>query len=156
MMQRLIFVTVAGLVGALGLMESALALAQTTREAQPGLQWTEDQIRNVALHIRAGRTLTPKSWPGGARVAVCLSFDPDNFSIALNRGNNAPVTISQGEYGALTGTPRILRLLERYGLPSSWYIPAVAAMMHPEMIEAISDSGRRATTSRAGGGPKRS
>lgn len=109
---------------------------------QPGLKWTEDQLKKVAHHVRAGRKLTPKSWPNGARVAVCLSFDPDNFSIALNRGNNAPVTISEGEYGALTGTPRILRLLDRYNLPSSWYIPAVAAMMHPEMIEAIKKSGR--------------
>jgi hypothetical protein len=30
--------------------------------------------------VRAGRKLTPASWPGGARVAVCLSFDVDDES----------------------------------------------------------------------------
>ena len=109
---------------------------------QPGLKWSDDQLKAAAHHVRAGRTLTPKSWPNGARVAVCLSFDPDNFSIALNRGVNAPVTISEGEYGALTGVPRILRFLDRHNLPATFYVPAVAAMMHPEMMRAINASGR--------------
>ena len=52
---------------------------------QPGLKWTDDQIKKVAHHVRAGRKLTPKTWPNGARVAVCLSVDPDNFSIAAER-----------------------------------------------------------------------
>ena len=104
---------------------------------QPGLAWTEDQLKKVAHHVRAGRKLTPKSWPNGARVAVCLSFDPDNFSIQLNRGDRNPVGISLGEYGALTGMPRLLKLLDDYDLPASFYIPAVAAMMHPEMIQEI-------------------
>src|SRR6186997_2046737 len=83
---------------------------------QPGLTWSDDELNKVAHHVRAGRKLTPKTWPNGARVAVCLSFDPDNFSIALNRGDNAPVTISEGEYGALTGIPRILRLLDKHNV----------------------------------------
>jgi peptidoglycan-N-acetylglucosamine deacetylase len=109
---------------------------------QPGLNWSDDELKKVAHHVRAGRKLTPKSWPDGARVAVCLSFDPDNFSIALNRGDNAPVTISEGEYGALTGIPRILRLLDKYNVPASFYVPAVSALMHPEMMQAIGKSGR--------------
>lgn len=109
---------------------------------QPGLRWTEDQVKKVAHHVTAGRRLTPKSWPNGARVAVCLSFDPDNFSISLNRGDNSPLSIAAGEYGALTGMPRILRLLDRHNLPASFYIPAVAAMMHPEMIQEIKKRGR--------------
>ena len=36
---------------------------------QPGLAWTEEQLRKAAHHVRAGRTLTPKVWPNGARVA---------------------------------------------------------------------------------------
>ena len=116
--------------------------AQPPAGPQPGLKWTDEQLLKVARHVRAGRILTPRSWPNGARVAVCLSFDPDNFSIALNRGNTAPVTISEGEDGALTGMPRILRLLDRHNLPATIYVPAVAAMMHPEMMRAITQSGR--------------
>jgi peptidoglycan/xylan/chitin deacetylase (PgdA/CDA1 family) len=109
---------------------------------QPGLKWTEDQLTKTAHHVRAGKPLTPKAWPNGARVAVCLSFDPDNQSISLNRGNNAPVTMSEGEYGALTGVPRILEVLDRYNLPATFYIPAVSTFMHPSMMQAIAKSGR--------------
>ena len=34
------------------------------------------------FHVSAGRRLRPASWPGGARVAVALSFDVDNASAA--------------------------------------------------------------------------
>ena len=44
---------------------------------QPGTKWTEGQMREVIDVARVGRKLTPKSWPNGARVAVCLSFDTD-------------------------------------------------------------------------------
>jgi peptidoglycan/xylan/chitin deacetylase (PgdA/CDA1 family) len=106
-------------------------------DQQPGLKWTEDQVRRVAHHVRAGRKLTPKTWPNGARVAVCLSFDPDNFSIQLNRGDNNVVGISAGEYAPMTGIPRLVKLLDKHDVPASWYIPAVAAMMHPEMVQEI-------------------
>ena len=109
---------------------------------QPGLAWTTDQITKAAHHVRAGRRLTPKSWPNGARVAVCLSFDPDNQTIPLNAGINAPLTMSEGEYGALSGVPRILRFLDAYNLPATFYVPAVAALLHPEMMTAINRSGR--------------
>jgi peptidoglycan/xylan/chitin deacetylase (PgdA/CDA1 family) len=109
---------------------------------QPGLAWTVDDITRAAHHVRAGRRLTPKSWPDNARVAVCLSFDPDNQTIPLNAGINAPLTMSEGEYGALSGVPRILRFLDAYNLPATFYVPAVAALLHPDMMTAINRSGR--------------
>jgi peptidoglycan-N-acetylglucosamine deacetylase len=109
---------------------------------QPGLAWTPDQITRAAHHVRAGRRLTPKSWPNGARVAVCLSFDPDNQTIQLNAGLNAPLTMSEGEYGAFSGVPRILRFLDAYNLPATFYVPAVAALLHPGMMTDINRSGR--------------
>src|SRR5262245_1110983 len=130
----------------IGLMSAALlspvAAQQPPEGPQPGLAWSAEELTKVAHHVRAGRKLTPKTWPNGARVAVCLWFDPDNQSIALNRGNNAPVTMSEGEYGALTGIPRILRFLDRYNLPATFYIPATSTFMHPAMMDAIKASGR--------------
>src|SRR5216117_2758587 len=61
---------------------------------------TEDQIRQAVGTARVGRKLTPKTWPNGARVAVCLSFDVDNE--LLQRANPLPVPLSVGEYGATT------------------------------------------------------
>ena len=107
-------------------------------DQQSGLTWTEDQVKEVGHHVRAGRALTPISWPNGARVAVCLSFDPDNFSTQMRRGDsNNIVGISLGEYAPMTGIPRLVKLLDKHDVPASWYIPAVAAMLHPEMIQAI-------------------
>ena len=109
---------------------------QAPADPQPGLKWTEEQIREVGHHVRAGRNLTPTSWPNGARVAVSISFDPDNFSGQLNRGDvNNIVGFSRGEYAPKTGLPRLIKLLDKHDIPASWYIPAVSAMLHPEMIE---------------------
>src|SRR5687768_4249981 len=83
---------------------------QPASQDQPGLRWTDQRIKEVAMHVRAGRKLAPETWPNGARVAVCLSVDPDNFSIAMNAGTTNPVTSSGGEYGALDGLPSMLRL----------------------------------------------
>jgi hypothetical protein len=35
----------------------------------------EQQWRTLVNHVRAGRTLRPTEWPGGARYAVALSLD---------------------------------------------------------------------------------
>src|SRR4051812_45784498 len=41
-------------------------------------QWADDTWRGQVAHVRAGRSLKPASWPGGATVAVALSFDSDH------------------------------------------------------------------------------
>jgi peptidoglycan/xylan/chitin deacetylase (PgdA/CDA1 family) len=116
----------------------ALAMAQEQEpDPQPGIDWTEEEIFQAVSTARAGRKLTPPSWPDGARVAVCLSFDVDNETLSLPEGDTEPVTLSAGEYGAMTALPRILDLLDRHDLPASFYVPAVAAMLHPQMLEEI-------------------
>ena len=117
------------------------AAAQETRD-QPGTRWTEQQIKEAVAPVRAGRRLTPKAWPGGARVAVCLSFDVDNESYLLASGETSPTTLSAADFGAQEGLPRVLGLLDKYRLPASFFIPAVSAILHPEMIPAIMKSGR--------------
>jgi peptidoglycan/xylan/chitin deacetylase (PgdA/CDA1 family) len=96
---------------------------------------TEAQVRQGVALVRAGQRLTPKSWPNGARVAVCLSFDVDNE--LLWRRTPLPVPLSQGEYGATTGLQRVLELLDRQSIPASFYIPAMSAALHPQMIQDI-------------------
>jgi peptidoglycan/xylan/chitin deacetylase (PgdA/CDA1 family) len=109
-------------------------------QEQPGyppipIDATEEQVRQAVNLVRAGQPLMPKAWPNGARVAVCLSFDVDNE--LLWRRTPLPVPLSQGEYGATTGLPRILDLLDRHSIPASFYIPAMSAALHPQMIQDI-------------------
>lgn len=115
---------------------------QTAPPPQPGVKWTEEQLLKAVAPVRAGRKLTPKKWPNNSRVAVCLSFDNDNESWLLAAGNTSPTTLSTADFGAQTGLPRILALLDKYKISSTFFIPAVSALLHPEMIPAIMKSGR--------------
>lgn len=124
------------------LLASSSLAAQQVSPPQPGIHWTEEQLKQAVAPARAGQRLTPKSWPNNSRVAVCLSFDVDNESYLLARGETSPTTLSAADFGAETGLPRILALLDRYQIPASFFIPAVSAMLHPEMIPAILKSGR--------------
>ena len=109
---------------------------------QPGTKWTDEQLLKAVAPARAGRKLTPKTWPNGAKVAVCLTFDVDNESYLLASGQTSPTTLSAADFGAQEGLPRILALLDKYQIPSSFFIPAVSALLHPEQIPAIMKSGR--------------
>jgi peptidoglycan/xylan/chitin deacetylase (PgdA/CDA1 family) len=91
--------------------------------------------------VRAGRDLTPRAWPGGARVAVGLSFDVDNETGSLRDGRDTPSLLSQGEYGSRAGVPRILALLERKKIPASFFVPAVSALLHESSVKAIVSKG---------------
>ena len=95
-------------------------------------QWPEAQWRQIVNHVRAGRSLRPSSWPGGARFAVALSFDSDHETNELREGGESIGKLSHGQYGARQGIPRILDLLKRHGVPASFYVPAVTAMLYPD------------------------
>ncbi len=100
-----------------------------------GLDATPEQMSAAVSNVRAGRRLAVKHWPGGARVAVALTFDIDNET--WWRDNPLPVPLSEGEYGALEGLPRVLSMLDREALPATFFIPAMSAILHPEMIPDI-------------------
>jgi len=136
-MQRLRLSAIAGLL----LVYPAFAQQQAPANPQPGRNLSVNQLK-AQIHVTAGRRLRPKSWPNGARVAVALSFDVDNMSASLLRGDIAPGVLSRGEYGAVDGLPRILRLLDKHRIPASFFIPAVSDVLHPQMIRDILVSGR--------------
>ena len=49
----------------------------------PGVTKSLDELKAEMFHVGAGRRLKPAQWPGGNRVAVALSFDVDNATMAL-------------------------------------------------------------------------
>jgi peptidoglycan/xylan/chitin deacetylase (PgdA/CDA1 family) len=103
--------------------------------------WSEPEWRHIVGRARAGRSLAPASWPGGARCAVSLSFDADHETIPLRDSDESPMRISQGQYGARQGVPRIRALLARHGVKASFFYPAVSALLHPDEIRAVADEG---------------
>jgi peptidoglycan/xylan/chitin deacetylase (PgdA/CDA1 family) len=95
-------------------------------------QWPEARWRGAVEHVRAGRPLRPSVWKNGGRCAVALSFDSDHESGELREGGTSPGRFSQGQYGARVAVPRILNLLGKYGIPASFYVPAVIAQLYPD------------------------
>jgi len=125
----------------------AAALALTAGAAaqppnQPGTKWSGEQLRQTVDVARVGRKLTPKSWPGGARVAVGLSFDTDSEAPLLRDGTTSPTALSASDFGAERGVPRILEMLDRHHVPATFFVTGVDAMLHPDMLAAILQSGR--------------
>ena len=110
-------------------------------EQKPPWQWTEAEWRAPIDAVRAGRRLAPDVWPGGARVAVALSFDFDNETVSLRDNNTSASNLSRGQYGSRAGLPRVLDLLERRGIRASFFIPAVSALIYRDDVARIVDGG---------------
>ncbi|MCF3963688.1 polysaccharide deacetylase family protein [Streptomyces fuscigenes] len=104
-------------------------------------QWDEATWRGHVDAVRAGRPLRPARWPNGARVAVALSFDSDHETIPLRNDETQPGKLSQGEYGARAGVPRILKLLRDRSVPATFFMPAVSGLLHPGEVRAYVDAG---------------
>ena len=86
----------------------------------------------ASTQVRAGRSLRPESWPGGNRCAVALSFDSDHDTNELRDGGRSIGRMSWGQYGNRVGVPRILELLKRSGIPATFFVPAVSALLYPD------------------------
>ena len=134
-MRRIILAFIPGL-----LLAQAQPVPQTN--AKPGWQWTMDSVNAVVNSVRAGRSLQPKAWPNGAKVAVLLSFDVDNETLPIRYGEPTTASLAEAQYGARVGLPRILKLLDAHKIPASFFIPSVSLAITPSMAGAIKASGR--------------
>jgi peptidoglycan-N-acetylglucosamine deacetylase len=124
-----------------GLVAATSSLGQQTPATARPWTLTDAQVREIVGRVRAGRDLTPRSWPNGARVAVGLSFDLDNETSTLRDSGTSPALLSQGEYGSRAGLPRVLALLRTHGIAASFFVPAVSAMLHQASVKAIMEPG---------------
>ena len=71
---------------------------------------------------------------------VCLSFDFDALSIWISRGMTTPLPISRGEFGVI-GARRILKLLDKFGIKATWFIPGHTVETFPEPCREIHQAG---------------
>ena len=81
-------------------------------------------------------------WSEGRKVAVALSFDFDAESLWFETFKQpTPSPLSRGEYGARVGIWKVLDLLDRYGIPATFFIPAWTAETYPEQCQEIARRG---------------
>lgn len=105
---------------------------QHSHSEQQPWQWPDETWQQKVNHVRAGRTLKPRRWPGDAPFAIALSFDSDHETNELREGGNSYGRMSWGQYGTRVGIPRIEAILSSTGVSASFYVPAVCALLYPE------------------------
>ena len=102
----------------------SFAFPQRTGEPAPGTRH--------APHPRAQRTAGSEP----PRLTIALTFDFDAFSAQVDRGDG-PYARSTGEYGVRVGLPRVLGLLARHEIHSTFFVPGHAAATFPASVAAI-------------------
>ncbi|MBI3692977.1 MAG: polysaccharide deacetylase family protein, partial [Mycolicibacterium aromaticivorans] len=86
----------------------------------------------------------PVAWPAGKRAAACFTFDIDAESAILNidaAHADRMSVMSHQAYGPLVGVPRLLALLARHDVRSTFFVPGYTAVRYPDVVRAIVDGG---------------
>ncbi|MGP4022024.1 polysaccharide deacetylase family protein [Actinomadura sp. 3N407] len=90
------------------------------------------------------RPADPVRWPGRATSTASFTFDLDAESAVLGVHPEAAArlsVLSHQAYGPLTGLPRLLRILARHEVRSTFFVPGYTAHRHPGAVRAILDGG---------------
>jgi len=89
------------------------------------------------------KTLEKVEWPEGAKCAVTLSFDFDsNTLMYYYPRERRSITETTGfEFGARVGLPRILNLLGKYDIKTTFFTPGMTAEIYPEEVKEIAERG---------------
>jgi peptidoglycan/xylan/chitin deacetylase (PgdA/CDA1 family) len=74
------------------------------------------------------------------RHIVCITFDFDAMSGFVARGLTTPTSISRGEFGAVA-VRRLLPLLNKHNVTSSFFIPGVVIGTYPRESSMIVEAG---------------
>ncbi len=122
---------------------STSSKGQTLLDSDEPWNWPEERVFAEVNRVRAGRDLNPPQWPGGARVAVLLSYDVDNETVqGLRNGEISVGPLSQGQYGARVALPRVVGLMDQEQIPSTFFFPAWSLKLAPEQAGVIQASGQ--------------
>ena len=62
------------------------------------------------------------------------------------RGEDSPDDISRGIFAGEVGSPPLLRLFEKYGLRTTWFIPGHSIETFPEQMKMLVDGGHEVGT----------
>jgi peptidoglycan/xylan/chitin deacetylase (PgdA/CDA1 family) len=87
-------------------------------------------------------------WPDGKTAAAAFTFDVDAESAVLWNASEGIEAVgarmsvmSHQAYGPLVGVPRILELLERHQIASTFFVPGHTADRYPQAIRSIVAAG---------------
>ncbi|RDW72223.1 glucose 1-dehydrogenase [Coleophoma crateriformis] len=78
------------------------------------------------------------------RVLVGYGIDVDAVSGWINTKTGAPANptdVSRGIFGATVGIDRLLKLWEKFGIKTTWFVPAHSIESFPEQLAKVRDAG---------------
>lgn len=82
--------------------------------------------------------------PEGENCAAFITFDlsAEFFWLALDkRAADMPKTLSLGQYGMTHGLPRMLDLLDEFGIKGTFFVPGKTAEVYPAQIRELVERG---------------
>ena len=76
-------------------------------------------------------------------IQVAFGVDVDAVAGMLGSygGEDSPCDISRGLFSGEVGGPRLLRLFEKYELPTTWFVPGHSIETFPDLTRMIVDAG---------------
>jgi peptidoglycan/xylan/chitin deacetylase (PgdA/CDA1 family) len=81
------------------------------------------------------------AWPGGARGALCLSFDNLGEAAELELGALGADAPLGDHFTATRVLPRLLDLLRQHNLAATFFVEGLNAELYPEALKAIAADG---------------
>ncbi len=73
---------------------------------------------------------------------ITVNLSAEFFWISLDKkAVDMPKTLSLGQYGMTHGLPRILELLDEFGIRATFFVPGKTAETYPEAIREIAEQG---------------
>jgi peptidoglycan/xylan/chitin deacetylase (PgdA/CDA1 family) len=76
-------------------------------------------------------------------IQILIGVDVDAVAGWLGSygGEDSPNDIQRGVFAGEVGAPRLLKLFDRYDLPTTWFIPGHSIETFPAQMQAVADAG---------------
>jgi peptidoglycan-N-acetylglucosamine deacetylase len=76
-------------------------------------------------------------------IKICIGVDVDAVAGWLGSygGQDSPNDIQRGVFAGEVGSPRLLRLFDRFDIPTTWFIPGHSIESFPHQMQAAADAG---------------
>jgi len=106
-------------------------------------EWEATRLSSSEL-VSSAVPPVPVAWPAGVRAAACLTFDVDAEAAVLTADISSidrMTPMSHQSYGPLVGVPRILEILGRHDIKSTFFVPGYSAHRYPATVRAIAEAG---------------
>ena len=127
---------------------SSAASPRTTGRPQPsasiGPRYRPRPMPGGARTSLSSRPARPLARAGGEKDILCaFGIDVDAVAGWLGSygGEDSPCDISRGMFSGEVGTPRLVRLFDKFGIKTTWFIPGHSIETFPEQCRMVVDAG---------------